>query len=240
MRCLWTGPYPVPPDLCLSAIMGLQARAQPRAGAHPHAGQERAAAAGGRGRCGHGSSLLWKRIWAAVQPDLRRLCTQLHGQHRRCKTCVVISLEMLTWRTNGAHRPQARHGGALYWSRVPHSERSRARLKALGLLDCRSSAYVVAHAVLGVNLIYAALMHAGNPTAIISSLLDDLTRARIEARPLHLACCLRVWCRLAMARSVCVGLQLSEAHVSACRDAAVADECAPWSGTVRRQPALHL
>lgn len=36
---------------------------------------------------------------------------------------------------------------------------------------------------MGVNLIHASLMHAGNPTAIISALLDDLTRARIEVRP---------------------------------------------------------
>ena len=36
------------------------------------------------------------------------------------------------------------------------------------------------HTVLGVNLIHASLKYAGNPSAIISALMDDLSRARIE------------------------------------------------------------
>ena len=43
------------------------------------------------------------------------------------------------------------------------------------------------HAVLGVNLIHASLKHAGNPTAIISALMDDLSRARIEVPSLGIS-----------------------------------------------------
>ncbi|KAK9837499.1 hypothetical protein WJX81_007020 [Elliptochloris bilobata] len=61
----------------------------------------------------------------------------------------------------------------------PRAEPSRV-LVHIRMLDKSAQLQQEAVGVLGVNLIHAALVHAGNPTAIISSLLDDLSRARIE------------------------------------------------------------
>ncbi len=53
------------------------------------------------------------------------------------------------------------------------------------MLDNTAQAQQEAVGVLGINLIHAAFYMGGDSAAIIGSLLNELSRSRIEVGPLH-------------------------------------------------------
>src|SRR6266404_2684242 len=118
-----------------------------------------------------------KRLEAMLDRESARLVEQL-GARRGGRTAFFVFADTVAAR--GYSRHENGHGWlGVRFQTVPHGETSEAVIH-VHLLDEEPAREQEALGILGVNLIFGAFYHHETPPELIASLLDGLTRDRVE------------------------------------------------------------
>jgi hypothetical protein len=94
-------------------------------------------------------------------------------------TAFFVFADTVATRVPASHRPEGQGWLGVRFQHEPKAEPSEVIVHAR-LFDVTSTADQEAIGILGVNLCYGALYHHGEPQLLISTLLDNLSRRRVE------------------------------------------------------------
>ena len=94
-------------------------------------------------------------------------------------TAFFVFADTVATRVPASHRPEGQGWLGVRFQHEPKAEPSEVIVHAR-LFDVTSTAEQEAIGILGVNLCYGALYHHGEPQLLISTLLDNLSRRRVE------------------------------------------------------------
>ena len=117
------------------------------------------------------------RLEAMLATEFSQLVERVGGRRSEERSLFVFAD---TAATHGAIRPQAGHGWlGVRFQDHPHAEPSEV-IVHIEMLDAFSARQQEAVGLLGVNLLYGAFYHHGEPNILIRMLMDGLDRRRIE------------------------------------------------------------
>jgi len=117
------------------------------------------------------------RLQAMLDHEYELLLQQL-DQKRGTTTSFFVFADTIATRSYSRHE-EGRGWMGLRFRHKPREDPSQVIIH-VRMLDTENALQQEALGLLGVNLIYGALYHYHEPNALIGSLMDDLTRERIE------------------------------------------------------------
>jgi hypothetical protein len=127
-----------------------------------------------------------QRLEAMLEQEFAQLEERLREKHGD-KRCFFVFADTVA--TRGFQKSGNGRGWlGLRFQLRPHDEPSQIIIHA-HLLDTTAAREQEALGIFGVNLIYAAFFRHGDPNASVASLIDELSRERVEIDMIKEFCC---------------------------------------------------